>query len=131
MGTEKFQDAAVRHHHDARRLAAGERFQNAGYLIGLAAECLVKGMLEKDDKLIDRGSEFRCHFPKLAQVIRQFIGQGPNMRVLAPIVARSDFLSGWNVGTRYAGDLAPAVAKHQFAAWQSDVSKLFLAVGLP
>lgn len=131
VGTENFQDAAVRHHHDARRLAAGERFQNAGYLIGLAAECLVKGMLEKDGNTIERGSGFRCHFPELARVIGQYVGEGPYMRLLAPIVVGSEFLSGWDVNTRYAGELEPAVAKGQFMAWQSDVSQLFLAVGLP
>lgn len=131
VGTENFQDAAVRHHHDARHLAAGERYQNAGYLVGLAAECLVKCMLERDGKSIDRKSGLYRHFPELAQAIGQFVGQGPNMRLLAPIVARSDFLSEWGVGSRYAGELAPEAAKQQFMAWRSDVSSLFLAVGFP
>lgn len=130
MATENFQDAAVRHHHDAKRLAAVGRFQNAGHLIGLAAECLVKSLLERDGKTIDKKSGLRCHFPQLAQVIGQFVGQGPNMRLLAPVVARSEFLAGWGVDTRYAAELPPEAAEQRFAAWRSDVSTLFLAAGL-
>ena len=130
MATDNFQDAAVRHYHDAKRLAAGGRFQNAGYLIGLAAECLVKTMLERDGKIIDKKSVFRCHFPKLAGVVGR-LGQGPNMRLLAPVVARGDFLSEWDVERRYAAELPAAAEEQRFAAWRSDVSNLFNAAGLP
>ena len=130
MEAENFQEAAVRHRDDANRLAAGGRFQNAGHLIGLAAECLAKSLLQKNGVTIDKNSHFYTHFPKLAGKIRQF-GAGPCMRVLAPIVAKPDFLSDWGIGTRYEGDLQENAARERFAAWRSDVDGLFKAAGVP
>ena len=130
MAAENFQEAAVRHRDDANRLAAGERFQNAGHLIGVAAECLAKSVLQKAGITIDKDSPYYTHFPKLAEKIRQ-LGQGPAMHLLAPIVAKQDFLSGWGVGTRYDGNLPAPDAEAKYRVWRLDVDSLFNAAGQP
>jgi hypothetical protein len=62
---DSFPDAARRHRSDAKHLATNQRFQNAGHLIGFAAECFAKEILEGAGIKIDKPSGFKVHFPEL------------------------------------------------------------------
>ncbi len=129
--TEAFHDAAMRHRADATHLAGGRRFQNAGHLLGLAAECLVKSLLEQAGVEIARGSRFKSHFPDLARQVR-LDGKSSLMRTLAPIVVNGDtFLQGWGVEDRYAPTLQDADARPRYEGWEQDTAALFSSAGLP
>lgn len=128
--TDCFSDSARRHRRDAQQLAAAHRFQNAGHLLGFAAECLAKEILERAGITLDKSSGLREHFPKLGERIRRE-GHTRVMVMLAPIVRKWAFLDGWTAETRYEADIIPADAQTRFNSWQADVDSLFKASGIP
>ena len=69
---ESFEHAAKRHFADAEDLAGRQRLDNAGYLIGLAAECAVKHAVRNVAP-----NPPRIHFPELTAGIRQLGGRNP------------------------------------------------------
>ena len=108
--TDCFPDAARRHRSDAKHLAADRRFQNAGHLLGFAAECLAKEILAGAGIRLDKSSGLREHFPKLGDQIRMN-GHTRVMALLIPIIQRSNFLDGWNAECRYEADILKADAE--------------------
>ncbi len=124
---ENYSHAANRLRHDAKKLASDGRFQNAGYLIGLAAECLVKRFLENDGVSIDKQSQFRCHFPNLGQKIMQH-ATGRNMSKLRRAMSEN-FLLGWQIELRYEENSDAVNARARWNNWQTDVNGLFRAAG--
>lgn len=124
-----FPDAALRHRIDAKHLATNRRFQNAGHLLGLAAECLAKKILEGAGITIDKPSGFREHFPKLGDRIRRE-GHTRVMALLTPIYRKS-FLDGWKVECRYEADILTNEAEARFNSWHADVVSLFKAAKIP
>jgi hypothetical protein len=127
---DSFPDAARRHRSDAKHLATNQRFQNAGHLIGFAAECLVKEILEGAGIKIDKPSGFKVHFPELQKQVR-LQGRTRAMVLLAPIVSRSTFLGGWAAECRYENDILPSDGEVRFNSWVADVESLFKAAGIP
>lgn len=125
-----FPDAARRHRGDAKHLATNHRFQNAGHLLGFAAECLAKEILERAGIAIDKPSGLREHFPKLGRTIRTD-GRTRVMALLAPIVLRSAFLDGWEAECRYEANILETDAETRFNSWLTDVDSLFNAAGIP
>jgi hypothetical protein len=127
---DSFPDAARRHRSDAKLLAASDRFQNAGHLLGFAAECLVKEVLAGAGIMIDRPSGFKVHFPTLADKIRMD-GRTRVMALLTPIVAATTFLDGWQVECRYEKDIPRVDGETRFNSWWADVDSLFKTAGVP
>jgi hypothetical protein len=128
---DSFHDAARRHRSDAKQLAASRRFQNAGHLIGFAAECLTKEILNAAGGfVIDRASGFREHFPALGDKIRT-MSHNRAAILLAPIVRKPDFLQGWQAECRYEGDLSETEAESRFLSWLTDVDSLFQSAKIP
>lgn len=124
-----FPDAARRHRSDSKHLASDGRFQNAGHLIGIAAECLVKEILERSGIIINREPDFQVHFPRLRSVVRAK-GRTRSMRLLFPI-ASGRFLDGWHATRRYEPNLVPAVAEAEYRSWDAEVDRFFRLVGIP
>ncbi len=127
---DSFPDAARRHRNDARSLAASNRFQNAGHLLGFAAECLAKEILLSAGITIDKTSGFREHFPALGRKIRTH-GRTRVMALLTPVVSSTTFLSGWEAEGRYEQNVPMHNAEARFKSWQVDVDSLFRAAGVP
>jgi hypothetical protein len=125
-----FSDAARRHRSDAKHLAADRRFQNAGHLLGFAAECLAKEILERAGITLDKQSGFREHFPKLGNTIR-INGRTRIMALLTPILQKSTFLDGWEAECRYEANVLQTDAETRFSSWHTDVDSLFKAAGIP
>ena len=117
-----FADAAIRHRDDARHLASSKRFQNAGHLIGFAAECLVKAELQKAGITVDK--DLRKHFP----ILTQRIGLHATGRLAAAIwevIQAPKFLDRWQADRRYDATLDPHAAETEYRTWEADVSNLF------
>jgi hypothetical protein len=127
---DSFPDAARRQRNDAKHLAADDRFQNAGHLLGFAAECLAKEILQGAGIVIDRPSSLKEHFPKLGHQIRR-LGHSRVMALLLPIVAKPAFLSGWQAECRYEANMLRSAAETRFHLWSADVDSLFTAAGIP
>ncbi len=127
---DSFPDAARRHRGDAKSLANGGRFLNAGHLIGFAAECLAKEILIGAGITIDQPPGFREHFPRLADKIR-IDGRTRVMALLTPIISTPKFLDGWRPECRYEANIAAHDAELRFNAWHADVDSLFKAARIP
>lgn len=125
-----FPDAARRHRNDAKQLAADRRFQNAGHLLGFAAECLAKEILAGVGITLDKASGLREHFPELGNQIRRN-GRTRVMALLTPIVRPSTFLDGWTAECRYEANILQTDAETRFNAWHADVNSLFKGAGIP
>jgi hypothetical protein len=128
--TDCFPDSARRHRSDAKHLAANRRFQNAGHLLGFAAECLAKEILAGAGITLDKSSGLREHFPQLGNQIRRN-GRTRVMTLLTPIVRRSTFLDGWTAECRYEANISQADAEIRFNSWHADVEALFKTAGIP
>lgn len=111
-------------------LAAADRFQNAGHLIGFAAECMAKDILTNTGITIDKASGFREHFPKLGNKIR-IDAKTRIMAGLIPIMRSASFLDGWTAESRYEAKLSLSDAKTRYTTWRTDVGALFTAAGVP
>lgn len=120
-----FADSALRHREDARYLAVSQRYQNAGHLIGFAAECLVKAEMERAGITVDKN--LRAHFPDLTQKI-QTHAAGRLAGALWGVVGSPKFLNGWRADRRYDADLPAVDASDQYRGWENDVNDLFRAV---
>jgi hypothetical protein len=96
-----------------RHLAAAEclyektdRWDVAGYLFGIAAECALKQMmvnrgmrrLPEDQR---RNDPFYAHFEELKTLLRD-ISQGRSWRELNAFVSDSSFMQHWDVSMRYS-----------------------------
>jgi hypothetical protein len=127
---DSFSDAARRHRIDAKHLAMNNRFQNAGHLLGFAAECLAKDVLQSAGIIIDKPSGLKEHFPKLGKEI-QTQGRGRVMVLLSPIFTNPAFLQGWRAECRYEANLPPNDAQTRYHSWRADVDSLFTAAGIP
>jgi hypothetical protein len=127
--SDSFANAASRHRADAKHLAENRRFQNAGHLIGFAAECWVKATLQQQGIKIDRDSGLRVHFPKLVQVITTK-GYGRGMLALQPIIENENFLQSWRAELRYEDDIEAQTAEQRWQAWITDVEQLFNNAGI-
>ncbi len=63
---EAYGDAAKRHYADARMLAASQRYDNAGHLIGFAAECALKHALDLHEPQAENP---KLHLPQIVSVM--------------------------------------------------------------
>ena len=118
-----FEDAAKRHYADAEDLAERQRLDNAGQLIGLAAECAVKHAVHHLAP-----NPPRIHFPELTAEIRRFGGRQPVIsdirRALSPPVHGSVF-DDWAIAMRYCAD--GHVVDAQYRRWRMATGRLMRA----
>lgn len=96
---EKYDDAAIRHFEDAKLLMKSGRLDNAGHLIGFAAECAIKHRIMS---LQAGQSSPHGHLPDFLNAARKHLnGRGsypyPEMLNLLKL----DIFSGWSVNRRY------------------------------
>lgn len=123
--TDSFADAATRHRHDARLLAESARYQNAGHLIGFAAECFVKAQLEQAE--VDIGHKLKRHFPDLAKQIGRHASDRL-AKAVWDVVSDHNFLSGWSAERRYDACVDATSAHREYDAWERNVDDLYRAI---
>jgi len=129
MGTPVSRDyaqSALRHFRDAELLAAGGRFDDAGHLIGLAAECALKHGAQ--GFTTPKGAEINGHLPTIKTHVRQIL-QGRNIRgPLLAFVSSHEHFAGWHVNDRYRAD--GHIDQPQYAIWRTETQKAFRIVNL-
>ena len=95
---ESFEYAARRHFADAEDLAGRRRLDNAGHLIGLAAECAVKHAIRQ---IVPNPR--RIHFPELTAEVRKLGGRNSAVsqvrRALSP-PAHAFVFDDWSIAMR-------------------------------
>lgn len=119
---DDYLSAAKRHRADAELLAADGRFDNAGHLIGFAAECAIKKKLRDLDR--QPTACYDGHHPKPQTQLRASMNK---MRLGGPWLALANgpkLFADWSVDGRYASD--NTVTKAQYDAWKVATDKLFV-----
>jgi hypothetical protein len=123
-----YNEAALRHYTDAERLAADERFDNAGHLIGFSAECAIKyafAMTEVDDE------SPRVHLPILVnRVLKKIKNKNPREVPLLHVLmeTRDGFFHDWRVAARYDAD--GCIDKPTYRKWERLAKRALGAAGL-
>lgn len=121
---EELRPAAKRHYKDAEILAGQQRFDNAGHLIGFAAECAIKHEIKR------LGAEQdvpKSHLPKLADQARKALS-GRRGQAVWRVISRNGFFADWDVNSRYRAD--DTVDGATYGSWRSHAKDLFRAAGL-
>ena len=123
---ESYEHAAMRHFADAEDLAAHRRLDNAGHLIGLAAECAVKHAVRHVAL-----NPPHIHFPELTAGIRQLGGRDPVIskirRALSPPTLGSVF-DDWSIAMRYGAD--GHVVNAQYRKWKVAAGRIMSAASI-
>ena len=122
-GVECYRDAALRHFVDARSLAAVERWDSAGHLMGFAAECSVKHAVKERT-----GSPVpHCHFPDLTRKIRTLGGRNALHQVRRALSrpGQPTAFDDWDVDMRYAA--TGSVKSAQYSAWWQAAGRIMAA----
>ena len=121
-----YKQSAVRHFYDAELLAASGRYDDAGHLMGLAAECALKlgaqGFTQPSNQEIDG------HLPGVKRTIRSILDGRSAKGPLLALVGRSDFFQNWAVNDRYKSD--GHVEKPTYDNWKASTKLAFGIVKL-
>ena len=121
---EDYRSAALRHLKDAEILAGSSRLDNAGQLIGYAAECAMKLAFTKHLK-----EDIDGHLPILCGVIRRRL-EGRNVRCqLLGIVRRRPWIfDQWHINNRYGCD--GHVSLEIYRIWLDQTNLVFQIAGV-
>ena len=123
---ESFEHAARRHFADAEDLADRQRMDNAGHLIGLAAECAVKHAVRHVVP-----NPRRIHFPELTAEVRKLGGRNSVVsqirRALSPPAHESVF-DDWSIAMRYRAD--GHVEDAQYRKWKVATGQIMSAASI-
>lgn len=111
----KMDEAAVRHYRDALLLEKCSKLDNAGQLLGLAAECALKHFARGFAK-----GEIEGHLPSLKRTIRQIL---EGRRASGPLLqfVKSAAFQDWSISDRYSA--TGHVSATQLSSWKQDVQK--------
>lgn len=95
--SDDYGSAAARHYLDAKALKDSGQSDNAGHLIGFAAECAIKFRIQS---LQPGANSPQLHLPDLLVAARKKFGaRGQNVSMLQ--IVKDDHFSTWNVNRRY------------------------------
>jgi len=121
---EDYESAACRHFADAAALQASGRIDNAGHLIGFAAECAIKHRIST---LRPGANSPHGHFPEILVAARTHLGARSGYTGMYEVL-KGDIFKGWTVNRRYS------VTGHTDAAdlskWFAATKRLFATAGL-
>lgn len=121
---EDYPGAAIRHYLDAASLKSLGRLDNAGHLIGFAAECAIKHRIKALGSDADSPS---LHLPHILQAARKRLCERAGFASMYGIL-KSDIFSDWAIDHRYGPD--GKVSADQLEAWFNITRRLLAAAGV-
>lgn len=122
---ESYDSAALRHYNDAKFLNSSGKLDNAGHLIGFAAECAIK---YKISTLPSSQDNPHGHFPSLLIIARKHLTQRSGHTTSMLNFLKSDILHGWTVNRRY--DKTGATSQDELDKWIAETGRLFACANL-
>lgn len=122
---ENFESAALRHYEDATVLQSSGRPDNAGHLIGFAAECAIKHRIVS---LRPSKDSPKVHLPDLLVAARKHFGARSKYSISMFNLLKPDIFAGWNVNRRY--DETGSTNEVELAEWFDVTKRLFATAGL-
>lgn len=123
--TEDYRASARRHFDDAEHLAEDGRFDNAGHLIGFAAECALKAAMEWH---FPREEVRHSHFPEIRAVAIKKFKTRHDLALRAVLLECPSLLDGWDIDHRYAPD--KTIDDTTYRKWKSGTTRLLASAGL-
>ncbi|KWC65261.1 hypothetical protein [Burkholderia ubonensis] len=93
---DDYRSAALRHLKDAESLRVVDRLDNAGHLVGFAAECAIKYRIAT----LQATADPHGHFPEFLTIARKHLGQRSNYTSMYDII-RNPVFQAWTVHRRY------------------------------
>jgi hypothetical protein len=123
--------AAYRNFEAAEHLVGSARFDVAGYLYGIAAECAVKAMLGEVgirplSAGLKRDDPYFAHFPELKTQVRDNLS-GRRSSPLTKFMNDSKFMAHWAIAMRYSPghDIKPEWVQ----AWRDQARQVIASIG--
>jgi hypothetical protein len=120
---EDYLDAALRHYKDAETLRSLGDLDNAGHLIGFAAECAIKYRIST----IITANNPRVHFPDIAQAAKKHFGHRGGYHPLFDVLKR-DLMVGWAIDRRYFSTGNTTAV--ELDSWFQDTKRIFASVSI-
>lgn len=121
---ENYESAASRHFEDATGLREAGRTDNAGHLIGFAAECAIKCRITA---LQPGANSPQGHFPDLLVSARKQLGPRSRYTGMYDIL-KGDIFRGWRVNRRY--DETGQTTAGELESWFTVTKRLFATAGI-
>ena len=121
---EDYESAAIRHFEDAVALQSSGRLDNAGHLVGFAAECAIKSKIRALQSANDAP---HGHLPDLLLAARKQLGPRSNYTQMFDLL-KPDTFSGWNVNRRYHA--TGGTTEQEVTKWFKMTSRLLATAGL-
>ena len=121
---EDYESAALRHFEDATTLRTSGRYDNAGHLIGFAAECAIKHRIMS---LRPSTNSPYVHFPDLLVAARKHLGARSKFTSMYDVLKPGVFAT-WHVNRRY--DETGSTNEAELIKWFIETTMLFKTAGL-
>lgn len=121
--TINMRDSAERHYVDACSLLASQRFDNAGYHFGFAAECAIKQKMLNLGLFTDEDAFWR-HFPEMKAKAALAIS-GRRALSTKSLLNRASFMQHWDTDMRYSQN--SSITQKKAESWKIDAND---AIGL-
>lgn len=116
---EDYRSAALRHLTDASTLRTSGSRDNAGHLVGFAAECAIK---LKISTLPTSAASVHGHLPSFLLIARKHLGARANYSGMYEIV-KADVFKSWDVSRRY--DATGNTSAAELDEWFGVTRRLF------
>lgn len=121
---ENYDSAAMRHFEDATILRDSGRTDNAGHLIGFAAECAIKHRITS---LRPMTNATHGHFPELLVAARKQLGPRSRYTPMYDVL-KGDVFKDWHVNRRY--EQTGGTNETELTSWFLATRRLFATAGL-
>ncbi|WP_297575341.1 hypothetical protein [uncultured Deefgea sp.] len=122
---DDYKSAAVRHFSDAKYLFDSGKTDNAGHLIGFAAECAIK---YKITTLRPGQNAPHGHFPDIVGAAKRHLA-GRNPAAFGMLQhLNAGGLDGWNVNRRY--NQTGVTTSEELASWFQFAQRLLATTGI-
>lgn len=118
--THNMEQAATRHYNDGKKLLDANRFDNAGYHFGFAAECATKFLLLRSGVRADDEAIW-AHFQALRSLALIAVnGRGDTS--LLKILSRASFMQEWDIKMRYSNN--GEISQDRAKKWCADADEV-------
>jgi hypothetical protein len=119
-----YESAAIRHLSDAELLRSAGMGDNAGHLVGFAAECAIKHRITALHPAKDSP---HGHFPDLITIARKHLGpRGANTAMFD--ILKNEIFKDWHVNRRYC--TSGETTQQELDAWFQTTKRLFATARL-
>lgn len=120
---ENYREAAIRHLNDSEKLLESNSVDNAGHLIGFAAECAIKYKIE-----LNNNDNPKMHFPYILAAAKKRLTGRESKSLFSVLSSKENVLKGWDINYRYYAN--GTMQSEEVSKWISQTKRIFAAAGI-